>query len=204
MGADALDDRDVLSRRIREALLTRLDRLSPGCRRLLAAASILGREFDLEVVRRVAAAATGRMPSLLREAATADLVVGVPESPGRARFRHDLIRDALVRAEPAARRGRLHRRAGEVLEQLHGADGPHVGELALHFAAAVPAVPRKVVRYATAAGERAMAALAYEEARRLFRVARDALDRVDTQAGLIELQARLDAALARAHRLSQS
>jgi tetratricopeptide (TPR) repeat protein len=104
-------------------------------------------------------------------------VAAVPGAPGRLRFSHALIRDALYEAIPAGQRFRLHQQAGEALEAFYRQDlDPHLAELARHFfeAAAVGGAGQ-AVGYAERAGRRAMALLAYEEAARLFRMALAAL-----------------------------
>jgi len=61
----------------------------------------------------------------------------------------------------------MHRRIGEVLEELHRANlEPHLAELAYHFLAGAvsPADVAKAVDYARRAGDRAAALLAHEEA----------------------------------------
>src|SRR5207244_1311371 len=64
------------------------------------------------------------------------------------------------------RRIRLHRRIGEVLEELYSKSlDPHLAELAHHFYQAAPGGDTdKAVHYAVRAAERATGLLAYEEA----------------------------------------
>jgi tetratricopeptide (TPR) repeat protein len=124
------------------------------------------------------------------------VVADAPGSPGRLRFGHVLIRDTLYDELTAARRLRLHQRAGEALEAIHGADlGPHLAELAHHYLAAAPAGRAdKAVEYARRAGDRAGSQLAYEEAMRLYE---RALTLVDEPIGRCELLLALGEARAR-------
>ena len=73
---------------------------------------------------------------------------------------------------------RLHRRAAEALEDLYCADlDPHLAELAHHsFEAALGGDPDKAIEYARRAGDQAAAALAYEEAARLYQMGLEALE----------------------------
>ena len=76
------------------------------------------------------------------------------------------------------RRVRLHERIAEALEEIYGADTEvHASELAHHFAEAQTSTgPSKLVHYSTVAGQRALAAYAYEDALTHFErglVARD-------------------------------
>ena len=104
----------------------------------------------------------------------AERVLGeLPDSPGRVRFAHALIRDTLYDELTAARRLQLHAQAGEALEAVYAADAEgHLAELAHHFAVAAPAgTGAKALEYATRAGDRATAQLAHEEAVRLYEMA---------------------------------
>lgn len=73
-------------------------------------------------------------------------------------------------------RAGLHARIAEALEELYGADAEtHASELAHHFSEAEPVLgPEKLVRYALLAGEKALAAYAYEEALAHFLRGREA------------------------------
>ena len=159
---------------VREAIGRRLRRLSDECRRVLSLASVLGREFGLVALERVADyTGIDRLLGVLDEAITARVVEEVPGSFGRLRFGHALTRDSLYEEIPSTHRARLHRRVAEVLEELYrGNLDPHLAELAHHFSLAVPAVPaEKAIDYGRLAGDRALAALAFEEAARLYRLA---------------------------------
>src|SRR6185312_15594305 len=113
---------------VRAVIGRRLGRLSPECRELLAAASVLGRDFRLDVLARLAGLDRADMLDLLDEAATELAVVDVPRSPGRLRFGHALIRDTLYDDLAPARRDQLHRDVGRALEELHAANlGPRLG-----------------------------------------------------------------------------
>jgi tetratricopeptide (TPR) repeat protein len=137
---------------------------------VLVAAAVLGREFALPVLARLSGLPRGELLDVLDEAVAERVLAGVPAAPGRLRFAHALIRDALYDELTAARRLRLHEHAGEALEAVHAADlGPHLAQLALHFQ--VAAVPDKAVGYARRAGDRAAGQLAYEEAARLYALA---------------------------------
>ena len=84
------------------------------------------------------------------------------------------MRDTLYDELTATRRMRLHRSVGEALEALYATNpDPHLTELAHHFHEAVPAADAgKAIEYARRAGDRAATLLAYEEAARLYEIAR--------------------------------
>src|SRR4029077_21253340 len=100
----------------------------------------------------------------------------VPGSADRYRFAHALTRDALYGALPAPRRAALHRRAGEALEAVSADESsPPLAEFAAQSQAAGD--PR-AIRYARAAGDRALALLAHEEAARQYAAALSMMERV--------------------------
>ncbi len=162
---------------VKEVIGRRVKTLSTECRDVLALASVVGREFQLNVVARLADRTRDEVLVLLDEAEAARVVSDVPASPGQMRFTHALVRDTLYDALPQRRRLELHRRTGDTLEELTGPEASaHLSELAHHFYAALPAVePVKVVSYARRAGDHAGALLAHEEAARLYELALQAL-----------------------------
>jgi DNA-binding SARP family transcriptional activator len=176
--ADQADERTI-PQTLREATGRRLRSLSGECRRVLSLASVLGGEFGLVALERVADyTGIDKLLEVLGEAVEAGVVEEVPESFGRLRFGHSLLRETLYEEIPAAHRGRLHMRVATVLEILYaGSVERHLAELAHHFALAVPSAPAvTAVEYARRAGDEAARLLAYEEAARLYRLALDTMD----------------------------
>ena len=163
---------------VREVIGHRLRHLSNDCKRLLSVASVLGREFRLDALGRVSGRADEELLEVLDEAQRARVVVDIPAGRGGLRFSHALIRDSLYGGLGRGERVRLHRRAAEALEDLYCADlDPHLAELAHHsFEAALGGDPDKAIEYARRAGDQAAAALAYEEAARLYQMGLEALE----------------------------
>ncbi|MGH2765851.1 MAG: ATP-binding protein, partial [Actinomycetota bacterium] len=164
---------------VREVIGRRLAHLGGDATEVLTLASVLGREFELEILGTLAGRPPPDVLTALEEAVAARIVTDVPGTPGRLRFGHALIRETLYDELAPARRLELHRRAGEALEDLKTSDlAPHLTELAHHFVQAAPAGDvERAVRYARLAGERAASLLAYEEAARLYRLALRAAER---------------------------
>ena len=164
---------------ISDVISRRLAHLSADCNQMLVQASVLGREFALDALEQVFAEPEARFLQCVDEATVARVVAEVPGVRGRLRFSHVLVRDTLYDRLGAARRARLHRRAGETLEALYARDpGPHLAELAHHFLEASAAgKPGKAIQYARGAAQRAVSALAYEEAVRLYQMALQAHSR---------------------------
>jgi DNA-binding SARP family transcriptional activator len=167
----------VIPDSVRDVIARRLGHLSEECNRVLVLASVLGREFALDALARVAEISVEELLDTLDEAVAARVVSDVPGIPGRLRFAHVLIRDSLYEGLTTTRRVRLHRMAGEALGALYGDQlGPHLAELAHHSIAGSDF--DNGLRYARQAGEWALTVLAYEEAARSYETALDALELV--------------------------
>jgi signal transduction histidine kinase/tetratricopeptide (TPR) repeat protein len=154
---------------VREAIVRRMDHLSPGCNDVLAVASAIGREFDLAVLQQVSGIPAHRVSAALEEAVAARVLVELPAAmaPGGSyRFNHTLLRETIYGSLAPRRRGRLHHRIAEVLEELYGDDlDAHLAELAHHYeAAGRRRGATRAIDYAARAGERAASLLAFEEA----------------------------------------
>jgi class 3 adenylate cyclase len=163
---------------VREVVGRRLDHLSDECNSVLTVASVIGREFGLDALERVADVTGDRLLEVLEEAVAARVLNEVPRAVGRYSFSHALIRETLYEELGTTRRVRLHRQIGEVLEKLHGDNlEPHLAELAYHFSeSAQGGDVDKAIDYATRAGERATSLTAYEDAVGHYQTALQALD----------------------------
>ena len=152
---------------LREAIQSRLDRLSQECHHIVTVAAIIGRQFGLaELERLMETLASGHVLDALEEALAAGIVEEVPGMLGAYQFAHVLIQETLASALSSSRRARLHGHIAEVLEALWQDDlTAHACELVMHFALAEPARGRaKVAKYALLAGEQALAAYAHDDA----------------------------------------
>lgn len=155
---------------VREVVGQRVARLGEDAQRVLSSAAVVGRDFDLDLVARLADRSEDALLDLFDEAIASAVIEEVPGRAERFRFAHALIQRTLYEDIGAARRGRLHRRVAEALEEVCGADGgDRVGELAHHWAAATaPVQAGKAIDYARLAGDRALGALAPDEAIRWY------------------------------------
>lgn len=143
-----------------------LERLSPGSAELLAAASVLGREFAVALAAGVAGVERAQALDLLDEAAAAGAVEPSLDAAASWRFTHALFHEAVYARVPAGRRARLHARAAEALERYGGpgADAA-VSELAHHHHQALAVGdPERAFEAAVRAAERAHRLHAYDEA----------------------------------------
>jgi class 3 adenylate cyclase len=165
---------------VREVIGLRFSRLSENCKHTLRTAAVLGREFDTRILERVADLPENTLFEVLDEARGAR-VIEEGEERLRFRFAHALIHQTLYEELNAPRCLRIHQRAGEALEQVHAhRPGPHLSEIARHYSRALEIVgATRVVDVAVKAGDRARDHHAYGEAADHYRVAVDALDRMD-------------------------
>jgi tetratricopeptide (TPR) repeat protein len=183
---------------VREVIGRRLARLPDALHQALSVAAVIGREFTVAALERIpdAGGDADALLGALEAAAHARLVQEVPGKPGRFGFVHDLVRQTLYGRLSGQRRARLHRRVGEALVGLSGADAkPAV--LAHHFVAGAAAGCRaEAVVWSERAGARAVEQFAYEEALSHFQNAIELLELEDPPDRVI--RARLLLAKARA------
>ena len=184
-GTAPMRDSDTWSVRIpdgvREVIGRRLDRLSERCNETLTIASVIGREFTLELLNRlIDDLSDDRLMVVLEEALGARVVEELPHTVDRYQFTHALIQETLAEELSTTRRVRLHARIGEVLGEIYGPDADahaHAAELAYHFAEAANVTGTEMlVHYSLLAGERALASYAHEDALAHFQLALSALE----------------------------
>jgi adenylate cyclase len=185
-------------------LLSRIDRLDAPDRRLLQEAAVLGAEFDAWLLQRVASDPPAIRDALGRLAA-ADLVRLVRAEPAagpRWRFRHALLHEVAYQNLLLARRTDLHQRAGLALEDMSapGRQAPADGEApnprrlaeleALGHHWSLSSDKARGARYLLAAGDRARAVYANDDAIRHFERALRTLAEApaDTPAAAAEIE----------------
>jgi tetratricopeptide (TPR) repeat protein len=157
---------------VREVTARRLRRLSEPTRAVLLVASVIGREFDYDILESVVSQSADELVEALEEGVEAR-VLREAGHVGRYAFTHTLVRATLYDSISQLRRARLHGRVGESLVRLRGGDlDPHLAMLAHHFAQAAPVErPDRAIDFALAAARRADRLLAWEEAAQHYRAA---------------------------------
>jgi DNA-binding SARP family transcriptional activator len=160
-GADVNAVRLEAPEALRHVIMQRVARLSASCGRALEVAAVAGSTFSFMLLERVLGEDSGVLDAL-DEAVAAGLLTEAEH--GDYAFAHALVRQTIYGQLGSARRIRLHRRLGEALETLDGAQA-HVEALAHHFTrAAADGQDAKAADYALAAGSSAAARLGYENA----------------------------------------
>jgi DNA-binding SARP family transcriptional activator len=196
-GIELTPDGRAVPEGVRDVIARRVARLPERGDEILQVASLIGREFDYELLELVVDLPEGQLLDVLDAAVRGALLAEVPNSPGRYSFAHALLRSTIESELSATRAARMHRRIGEAIEQLHRDRlDPWLDELTRHFAAAVPQEVDRAVDYAARAAAQARDRLAYDEAAQLLGRA-VALRRADDPVDHAEL-ARLEIALASA------
>ena len=152
---------------VREAIAIRLESLSSAAVALLRIASVIGEEFDVELLGNVADQFATQLESTLECAVKARLLISPNDiSVHRYRFAHALVREFLYEQVPAPDQQRLHAQLATALERKHEADSNlPVAEIAFHYAmAGSSGDPQKAFAYSVRAGEQAALVFAYEDA----------------------------------------
>ena len=155
---------------VQDVLRRRLTRLPDTSQTVLRLGSVIGREFDLELL----AAAADQSPDAVLDALEPAELAGLLLETGidRFRFAHALVRDTAYAGVTASRRARLHARVAEALSgRLH-----RESELARHWLAAGPAHAAAAWRAAVTAARAESLVHAHEQRVEWLEAARVAID----------------------------
>lgn len=160
---------------IQALLLARLDRLPHQVRRLAQEAAVIGPRFDAAALG-AAATEPARVEAgleLLCDAEIIEEIAGANSISLRTyRFTQTMLQDVIYQNLLLQRRIELHGRIGGALERLYGHEPERLEDLILlghHFS--LSASKPKGARYLRAAGDRARASYANDDAIRLYQQA---------------------------------
>jgi predicted ATPase len=145
-------------------LASRIDRLAPAQKNLVETLAVLGNEFTISLVRRVAAIAEGQLREMLSTLEAGAFIRKRDEGgQGEYTFKHALTQEVAYSSVLIERRGALHERVGAAIEEEF-ADRleDHLRELAHHYGRS--ANRTKAVEYLYRAGRQAEQRSAYSEA----------------------------------------
>jgi DNA-binding SARP family transcriptional activator/tetratricopeptide (TPR) repeat protein len=158
-----------IPRGVKAVIDRRLARLPNPVRAAVAAGGVAGEAFELDDVVAASGLADDEAVSALDDAVTARLVMD-EATPGRYRFAHALVREAVLGSATATRRAHLHRRLAEAIENLPARRRERrLPDLARHLLDAYPLVDAaRVAAVVVRAGERAISQLGYEDAAALL------------------------------------
>ena len=150
----------------------RLSRLSSEANSVLSVAAVVGRDFRLDVLQKVAGLSEDDLFAALEEAQAA-AVIEERSAAGTGvsfRFAHAFFKQTLYEETFAPRRIRLHQQVGRALEEAYTDRlDEHAAELTEHFAQSTEHEDlEKALSYGEMAAQRAMSVCAYGEAVRLL------------------------------------
>jgi DNA-binding winged helix-turn-helix (wHTH) protein/tetratricopeptide (TPR) repeat protein len=148
---------------VREVVGRRVQRLGPETRRALDTASVIGREFELDLLCELLGEDPARTYERLAPAVDNALVT---DAAGRFAFTHAIVARTLYAELKPTVRAFGHQAIAVALERRSGGDaGERAGEIAHHWIHAVAPHNRvKAAEYARRAGDYALAHLAPDEA----------------------------------------
>jgi tetratricopeptide (TPR) repeat protein len=183
----------ILPESVRSVLKSRLARLQPETLNALSMASVIGSEFDFEVLREVSQLEEDTLLQRLEAAFSAGLVQQVPRQRTIFKFSDDRIKELLLNDLIPIRKAKYHFRIAEAMQKVYSKNLEGQAEsLANHFSEGGDT--EQTVRYSIMAGNRNVAVYAYEQAIQNFK---GALDVLETQTGKDEKKAAVLEKLAR-------
>ncbi len=144
---------------VRDAVLARASRLSPAGRRVLDAAAVIGGAVELDLLRAV----SGEPPAAIDECCESGMLFA---RGTRLEFRHELARQGVEQALPAATQAGLHEAALAWLTRIGSDDDRRI---AYHAEACGDA--QALLAHASRAGDRAVRLSAHREAAKQYRAA---------------------------------
>ena len=177
----------------------RLESISEEHREVLRHASVLGEQFDVELLTRVSERPPEETFGRVRELVDLGLLDEVANEAG-FRFPQVSLRESIYGATTERSRSIAHTRAGTYLESLY-VDGASelLGQVAYHFARGLE--PERAIDYSIKAAEQAAVALAYEQSAEFYRVALELMDISGEELRKPEIRERLGDAYFRCNNL---
>ena len=194
---------EPLPQSIHSVVGQRIGRLGPEALETLRLASVLGQEFDLEILLTAAEAPEETVLAHVEAALAARLLeerqIGQIE---RYAFTHALIAQVLYEEGPRFRLRRLHLRTAGALERLRGVDPEAAAEIGRHFLAGGD--KEKAAFYTERAGDHAVSLYAHHAAIGHYQAAITLLQERHAALPAAALQRKLGAALVTADRVEEA
>ena len=157
-----------LAQSVRGLIGRRLERLSEPAQRMLVAAAVVGRDFDLPLLEAFGELSGHELRDALDEATRGHFLVTA--GPDRYRFAHDLVRKRVLAVLPLPRLQAYHLAVADTLERVYGKSAPErASEIGYHlYQAGTAAEPLRTAGFLSLAAKNALAVGAFEEAQRLL------------------------------------
>jgi len=150
---------------VRDAVASRIDRLSPATRDIANVAAVVGTRLTFELLSALSPVGSRALAEALDELCDNRVLEEVLLTGGSGYdFAHPILQQVTYGSLGAARARLLHAGVAEALEAYYGKRAAdHAGELAFHFTKSGTLAP-KAVLYLSQAGKRALANYANREA----------------------------------------
>ena len=161
----SVSDSLLRSQQIRDVVLARMRRLSPGALELLETAAVIGHPFSLDLLR---PELTGDDYQALEMLLTRRFLVEVGHGNGdemRLAFSHDMLGQIVYATCSPLKSMQLHRQVAENLVRYYSpTTGMHAAEIALHYKQAGSRYKAQALRYEVEAGDYARHIFGYRQA----------------------------------------
>jgi pilus assembly protein CpaF len=157
-----------LAQSVRGLIGRRLERLSEPAQRMLVAAGVIGRDFDIALLEAFGELSGHELREALDEATRARFLTAA--GADHYRFAHDLIRQRVLGVLPLPRLQAYHLAVADTLERVYGRSaGERAGEIGYHlYQAGTAADPVRTSSFLAQAAKNALAVGAWEEVLRLI------------------------------------
>lgn len=162
------DEELLVPRRVQDLIHARVGRLGDEGRRVVAAAAVIGRPFDIDLLRRVSGQSEPRLLDWMAHLLAREFLYEIDDGSARTRLdvRHDYLRRVVYEGLGRAQRQALHRRTAEALVAMrHSSPQQVTEEIAHHFERAGDA---RALPFLVQAAEQAEALCAYGHATELY------------------------------------
>jgi class 3 adenylate cyclase/tetratricopeptide (TPR) repeat protein len=163
---------------VQAILASRIDRLPAEGKALLQTLAVMGKEFPLRLIQKVAAKPYEELERMLADLQLGEFIYEQPALPDTEYiFKHALTQEVAYNTVLSERRQTLHERIATAIESLFADQiSDHLSALARHYGRSRNAA--KAVQYLRAAGEQAEQRCAHEEAAAMLKSALEALPRL--------------------------
>jgi pilus assembly protein CpaF len=157
-----------LAQSVRGLIGRRLERLSEPAQRMLVAAAVIGRDFDIALLEAFGELAGHELRDALEEGTRGRFLTSA--GADRYRFAHDLIRQRVLAVLPLPRQQAYHLAVADTLERVYGKSAPErAGEIGHHlYQAGTAADPVRTSSFLAMAARNAVSVGAFEEVMRLI------------------------------------
>jgi pilus assembly protein CpaF len=155
-----------LAQSVRGLIGRRLERLSEPAQRMLVAAAVVGRDFDIALLEAFGELSGHELREALEEATRARFLTA---SGDKYRFAHDLVRKRVLAVLPLPRLQAYHLAVADTLERIYGKSAAErASEIGHHlYQAGTAANPQRTATFLGQAAKNALAVGAFEEVVRM-------------------------------------